>query len=262
MKIRYQSAVEMARMSQYGAALQEHFKRVAASDTVVDLHGAPAGTWGDLQPAKVSGYPAIFHAIMKSIFIRAALDAERDGYDAFILGTSIDPALREIRSLVDIPVISMSETAILVACTIASKIAIITPTDETGMIVCDHLENSGFGARISSVEVISPALADDALNAALGNPDELLQRFTQTAQKAIQKGAEAIFPAEGILAEVVAGNGLADIDGAQILDPIGLAVGFAEMRIHMRHKLNLQTARRQCYRKPPPELMAHLFPSI
>jgi len=198
---------------------------------------------------------------MKPLFIHAALDAERNGYDAFIIGASVDPALREIRSLVDIPVISMAETAILVTCTIAQKTAIVTPTEEVGMLVRGNLEHSGLGARISSVETITPALADDALNAALINPHDLIQRFTASAKQAIQQGAEAIFPAEGILAEVIASQQISQIDGAQILDPIGMSIAFAQMRVHMRNTLNLQTARRAFYKKPPPDVMQRLFPS-
>lgn len=44
---------------------------------------------------------------------QATLTVEKMGYAAMALGCFVDPALREARSLVDIPIVSISETSFL-----------------------------------------------------------------------------------------------------------------------------------------------------
>ena len=45
--------------------------------------------------------------ILSRILFDGALQAEAEGYDAFILGSFTDPWLRELRSAVDIPVVPL-----------------------------------------------------------------------------------------------------------------------------------------------------------
>ncbi|CAM2187645.1 allantoin racemase [Paraburkholderia sacchari] len=258
MRIWYQSAVEMTRAGAYSDALQAHFKRIAGDCVDISLFGAKTGTWGDLQPAKVSGYPFVFHQVVKSIFIDAALRAEQEGYDALIVGSSTDPALREARSLVDIPIVSTLESAFLVASTIANKVGLVAPTDEVAYIVRTNLENYRLVQKMASLEVLSPVLADDELNALFSDPSPLLDRFTDSARRSIAHGADAIIPAEGIMAEVVVTNRLTEIDGATVVDPIGTAIAFAEMQVKLRSLTGLRPGRRWHYTKPAQEVIASI----
>jgi Asp/Glu/hydantoin racemase len=255
MRIWYQSAVEMTRAGAYSDALKAHFKRVASQGVEVTLHGAKPGTWGELQPAKVSGYPFVFHRVVKNIFIDAAMQAEKEGYDAMIFGSSTDPGLREARSVVDIPVISTLESSFLVACTVADKIGLITPTEEVAHIVSGNLHQYRLSAKIASFETLEPKLADDELNSLFSDPAPFLARFQDTARRSIVQGADAIIPAEGILAEVVATNGLTDVDGARVIDMIGTAVAFAEMQIKLRNLTGFRPGRRWHYVTPSREVV-------
>ena len=55
--------------------------------------------------------------------IENAIKAEREGYDAFVLGSFSEPFLREIRSAVDIPVASVVESSVLVGCSLGHYVA-------------------------------------------------------------------------------------------------------------------------------------------
>ena len=250
MKIWYQSAVEMNRAGAYSDALNAHFKRIANPGVEVSLFGAKAGTWGELQPAKVSGFPYVFHQVVKNIFIEAALQAESEGYDAVVIGSSTDPGLREARSLVDIPIVSALESSFLVSSTLADRIGLIAPTEEVAHIVNSNLESYRLTSRIAAWEVLEPKLADDELNTLFSDPSVFLDRFKATARRAIVKGADAIIPSEGILAEVVATNGLTDIDGAVVVDMIGTAIAFAEMQVKLKELTGMRPGRRWHYAKP------------
>src|ERR1700704_5843747 len=58
--------------------------------------------------------------------IRNALEAERAGYDAFVIGHFHAHGLLEIRGAVDIPVIGLGEANLLAALTMGRRIGLVT----------------------------------------------------------------------------------------------------------------------------------------
>src|SRR5262245_39306997 len=58
--------------------------------------------------------------------IRNALDAEREGYDAFVIGHFQEPGLLEIRGAVDIPVIGLGEATLLAALSMGRQLGLVT----------------------------------------------------------------------------------------------------------------------------------------
>ena len=58
--------------------------------------------------------------------VRNAIRAEREGYDAFVLGHFQDAGLWEARAAVRIPVVGLGESAMLHACTLGRSIGLIT----------------------------------------------------------------------------------------------------------------------------------------
>ena len=46
-----------------------------------------------------------------NFFLSRVIEAEKTGYDAFIIGTAPDPGLRDARTLVDIPVVAYTEAS-------------------------------------------------------------------------------------------------------------------------------------------------------
>src|SRR5260221_7090779 len=58
--------------------------------------------------------------------IRNALDAERAGYDAFVIGHFQEPGLLEIRGAVDIPVVGLGEATLLAALSMGRQLGLVT----------------------------------------------------------------------------------------------------------------------------------------
>ena len=58
--------------------------------------------------------------------IRHALEAERAGYDAFVIGHFQEPGLLEIRGAVDIPVIGLGEANLLAALSMGYRLGLVT----------------------------------------------------------------------------------------------------------------------------------------
>lgn len=255
MRIWYQSAVEMNSASNYSEALNAHFARVADPGTQVDLHGVEAGTWAGQQPSQLLEYPAIFHVALGGAFLRNAVRAEREGYDAFIIGTYIEPYLRELRSAVDIPVVSSLETMLLVGCSTAHTVGLITLNQKLLWSIRTSIERHRLGARVGPVLVMDPALNEHELTSLFAAPEAYLGRFVETAKHAVAAHADAIIPAEAILAEIVAANGIHEVDGATVMDGIGIPVAYAEMLVKLWRSTGLRAGRRWHQPRPPPEML-------
>lgn len=249
MRICYQSGVETGTAANYVEALKAHFRRVADESTEINFSGVPAGTWQGYQAAQASGYPQIFKAHGCPAFLDNAMAAEREGYDAFIVGAFTEPAVREIRSAVEIPVISALEATLLTACTVARRIGLIVPNEDVGYVVHLNVQEHRLQDRVAAIRVMSPELSDSDLNAAFDDPGPLLARFEETARLAIADHVDAVIPAEGIIAAIVARQGLLQVDGATVLDAIGIPILYAQFMRQLWDRTGLRPGRRWHYRK-------------
>jgi Asp/Glu/hydantoin racemase len=123
MRIWHQSFSDLDRVPVYRTTLARHAAQV------VELHGLRPGTYGQ----EYAPIHAIRHRYLEYLneaqICEAALTAERIGYDAFALGCFYDPALRAARSLVDIPCVGLSETCMLVACSLGQRFGLVSLED-------------------------------------------------------------------------------------------------------------------------------------
>lgn len=82
--------------------------------------------------------------------------------------------------------------------------------------------------------------------------------FASVARKAVDGGADAVIPAEGLLSELLYANRVTTIDDATVLDCVGAALLHAEMLVSAKSRLGLGVGRRWAYVRPPAELLAEL----
>ena len=260
MRIWYQSAVEMTGAGAYREALERHLARTADPGTRVEIHGVPSGTWAGRQPSQLFGCPAVFLAALGPAMLRNAVRAEREGHDAFVIGTYIEPFLRELRSAVDIPVVSSLEATLLVGCSTAHTIGLVTLNRPLLWSLTTSLERHRLGARVGPILSMEPELTEREIIGLLAAPGDYLDRFRRIAARAVEAHADAIIPAEGILAEAVAAAGITRVDDAAILDGIAIPVAYAEMLVRMRRATDLRVGRRWHHAMPPPEVMDLFVP--
>lgn len=78
----------------------------------------------DTRPENLD-YFASKHLVEVGI-MKAALRAERDGFDAFVIGCCYDPALTQARELVNIPVIGPLEASVGIARAFGHSFAVVT----------------------------------------------------------------------------------------------------------------------------------------
>ncbi len=75
------------------------------------------------------------------------MQAEREGFDAFALSTLPEPGLRDIRSLVDIPVVGYGESAMLQACLVARRFGALVFIPELAELVTENASRYGLADR-------------------------------------------------------------------------------------------------------------------
>lgn len=257
LRIWHQSMAELDSFPAYRAALTAHLERLVGDQAEVVLHGAAPGTYDGVPPIDVLNYPYAFHTLLRQV-LDNALRAEADGFDAFVISSYTEPFLTEARSAVDIPVVAMPESTLLTACSTGSLSAIITVGPEIGRLARAGVDRHGLRARMAGVFPLDPPVSEPAIVRALDDPGELLGSFRSAAAAAIEAGADVLIPAEGILNEVCVAHGVRELDGAVVMDAVGVTFEHALMMCRLRRGTGLHAARRWSYRKLPEPAMARL----
>jgi Asp/Glu/hydantoin racemase len=182
--------------------------------------------------------------------IRHAIEAERAGYDAVVIGHFQEPALLEIRGTLDIPVIGLGEANLLAAMTMGRRLGLVTIDrafiDWHERQVLAH----GFDNRIVGVRAIRAdlpafmkAFTDEAAYAAVR------AEFVDQVRPLVEAGAEVILPAGGLPMLLFARECPFVVDGALVLNGIAVVAKAAEMTLALHRLTGSVVSRRSTYAK-------------
>lgn len=256
-RIWYQSMIPIHRLTAYKAALERHAARACSPGTEVVINGCSDGAYRHHTPADLLRYPYAKLMLQQEV-IDIARRVEREGYDAIILGSFSEPFLVELRSLLDIPVVSMPEASLFAACSLAERFALVTLGASNVIRLRRVVRGHGVESRISGIYHFPRQTDEDELNAAFTEPAPLLAAFSEVAERAVAEGADLVIPAEGVFNEVLHENGMLRINGATVMDCVGAALLQAEMMVAMRQRLGLGVGRRWSYLTPPADVMGEI----
>ena len=253
MKIWYQSFTVLEDVGPYAKLLEGHLSTRVSPGTSVDFHGMEPGTYPSAYPGTHIGY-AYLAGLHKEQFVAAALRADRDGYDAFLIATIPDTGFEEIRSLVDIPVVAYGNASVAVAATLAPKVGIVNFIDALQPQLRRNMDLYGFADLVGPI--VSIGRGFDDIVAAYDEPGPLLEAFTAAARTAIDQGAQVLVPGEGPLNVLLAHHGITRVDDVPVLDSLGVAVAMCELRARTHRMSDLRPPRRGFYfATPPPEAL-------
>jgi allantoin racemase len=225
MRIWHQSLTVLEDVPEYAARMREHVKRVVQPETEVVLHGLLPGTYPANYPGDDIGYAFLF-AMHSLQFPLQALNAEREGFDAFAACTLPDPMLREARSLVDIPVVGAGEVCFSAAAAGGRKFGMLLFIDRMAERYKEQIRAMGLEANCVGVEPVGFTFKDAM--AGFKNPGVIMDRFDIAARRLIAAGARAIIPGEIPLNVLLASIGKRDVDGVPLLDSLALTLQAAE----------------------------------
>lgn len=104
-KIWWQSSMRGDGFPDYIRAIEEHAEKYLSDDFEVEVHGVPYGT-------NALGYLS-FKQMNDYQVLNNMMQARDRGFDAIALGCYQDPAMEEIREMLDVPVMGMGQTSLL-----------------------------------------------------------------------------------------------------------------------------------------------------
>ncbi len=90
MRIWHQSSTEIDGLGAYKQALVRHAADILGPDGGIEVHGIPGGRYRGRTPSGSLGNAYVHHRVLEPI-LDNAVRAEREGCDAFVLGSFSEP---------------------------------------------------------------------------------------------------------------------------------------------------------------------------
>lgn len=260
-RIWFQKHTVPGRVPALDAMYDRHFAAVLPAGIELHVASLPPAAYDRELPEGMVRYGSA-EAMFATHFVSQAIEAERAGFDAYVIGTSQDPGLREARSLVSIPVVGYGETAFGVTAMAGQRFGIVGFIPELAEPLRENVERQGLGRWLAGFEYLAGGVA--TLQAAFaGDHDRFRSDFLAAARLLLDRGAEAIVPGEGLPNEILVHLGMSEVDGAPIVDADGLAVRYAALLVELR-RLGVVggTGRGYWHRKLPTGTVDHLRASF
>jgi Asp/Glu/hydantoin racemase len=176
--------------------------------------------------------------------IRGAIQAEREGYDAFFMNHFQDVGLYEARAAVKIPVLGLGEATLLHACTIGRKLGLLAINPAFIPAHNDQIARYGLQQRVAGLRAIEANISD--YMEAFASPAkklELQALFEREARRLIDAGADVIVPTGGIPMMLFGMAADANVDRAPIVNGVTVVIKAAEMAIKLK-RLGVPTVSR------------------
>lgn len=257
-RIWHQSLTELDTVPGYRAMLERRVAAVADEGTVVDLHGVQPGTYPPGAPPAILGTSRYMLGLVELQVAENCMVAEREGYDVVAISCFDDPALELARGLVDIPVVSICETALLVGSTIGRRLGLLAidpPMAHTLETLATRYSAQG---RVITIQPLDPPVDEFELDRAFDADSALMKRMEDQARRIVAMGADVIVPAENLINSLFVHHGVKNIGRAPVIDAFAALLGFAEFATRQRRVAGLTTSRAGTYARPADDVLSHV----
>ena len=247
MKICYQSYVDYENGASYWDMLAHQLDAVSSAGTQVDIRG--------ITPFDSYAHPLVEFRCAREMICNA-IWAEREGYDAFVVGHFQDAGLYEARSVVDIPVIGLGEATMLWCCQLGQRLGIVTINPR--FIPWFHQQIGKYGLKDRVVDVHSMTFEPGQILGAYGDADkaaEVKDLFEEQGRPLVAKGTDVLIPGGGIPMLLFSKFHNHQIDGAPVINGIPIAVKMAEMAVQLKSQTGQSVSRVGDYAKAPDHII-------
>jgi len=237
--------------------IEEHvFKKVARKDTQIELRHLKRSTYMVMSP--------YLELINTAEVVKGVIDAEKDGFDAVIIGCGNDPGLYQARGVLNIPVIGPTETAMHLACMLGSRFAIVTIIDMLVPVVERNLRLYGLENRAIARRPVRSCEVGFDFPAWFEDPQLIIPPFEKIAQKCIEEGAEVIVVACCGLGPALTKAGYREVEdtGVPVIDVASAAIKMAELQADMNNSLGISTSKHLTYRSTAPDIINEMTKSF
>ncbi len=246
-RIWFQGATDRAHMAPYIARVEAHFKSI--------LDPEFTGTFNTTTPPATTTHALTEFRVGRN-FIRNAIEAERQGYDAVAVTHFQDPGLSEAKSAVGIPVLGLGETTLHFACTLGRKLGLVTINPAFIPWHEDQITRYGLQQRVVGVRAVNANVLDyiEAFSSKAAY-DAILPKWERECRVLLDAGADVIVPAGGIPMMLFGSAPGAHIDGAPIINGMTVIAKAAEMAIKLKRDAGIAVSRRTNFARPPEQAL-------
>jgi allantoin racemase len=238
-KIWFQGATDRVHMAPYIAKVEAHLKAILDPDfsCTFNTTSPPATTTHALTEYRIG-----------TAFVRGAVEAERQGYDAMAITHFQDAALSEVKAVARIPVLGLGETTLFHALTLGRKLGLVTINPAFIPWHEDQVVRYGLQQRVVGVRAVD-AKVSDFIDAFAGEDAfrRLEPLWKRECKVLLDAGADVIVPAGGLPMMLFGG----EMDGVPVLNGITLIAKSAELAVKLRKLGMAQVSRRSNFAHPP-----------
>lgn len=247
MRIWYQSYVDYENGATYWDALRVHLDAIVDPGTTVDIRG--------ITPHDNYAHPIVEWRCAREVICNA-VRAEREGYDAFVIGHFQDAGLYEARSVVDIPVLGMGEASMLWSAQLGQRLGIVTINRR--YIPWFHHQIGKYGLRERVTGVHAMNFQPGEILAAFGSDERLASVravFEEQAAPLVAEGVDVLIPGGGIPMLLFSQIHEHRVEGTPVVNGIPIVVKMAETAVKLRRLTGLGASRTGDYAKPPADIL-------
>ena len=252
MKLWYQSLALKTEATPYGAMLRRVIDSACDPGTTVHMQGVQGSAGIGVH------YRFLEYHDAREV-IENAMRAEREGYDAFLIGNISDAGIREAREVVNIPVLGLCETSLYIASMMGANFSLITISEKWTPRLIENVTRCGLMSRLCAIEEMSTSPLD--LKRVFVEPDHMqtiVRQFNECAERLIAKGSEVIIPAGGDIIVFLADGGIFEYKRAPILNGIVELVKMGELAVKLRQRTGRFTSKRGGYAAPSGDFLARI----
>ena len=240
-----------------GRGLSRIYKKVLHADTIVSQNYVPRSTY-----YTTSSYLELLN---NAEIIRGIIEGEKEGYDVAMIVCGNDPGLHQAREAVNIPVVGITQAAMLLACQLGSRFALITVDPKCIPLVERNIKLYGLEDRAIARQPVR--LPDDPswLSVLAEMPtwfesveytrQYVIPAFEKVAKECIEDGAEVICTAcGGYGCLTLAGYHKVTGTEVPVIENVVAGIKMAELLGDMRRVLGISTSKQLTYQSLPPEI--------
>ena len=223
-------------MKFFNPMLKRVLQQVARPETKVDLKFVNPG----LERA-TDEHPYSYFLNEREV-VEKVIEAERQGYDAAVVGCFLDPGVQKARGIVDIPVIGLCESTIHFACQLGRRFGVVTlNTQSTIDGIEDNIIRYGLKDRVITRSVRGHSMSTfDAFTKGVEDPKIVADDVVKTAKECVEEGANVVVIGCFGLSVFCTSAGVTSVnETVPLVDCLSVAVKTAEMVVDLRKQLGL-----------------------
>ena len=252
LRIWHQSFTVLGDLPAYVDALRERIDAVVSPGTEVVLHGQIPNTYPSEYPGTDLAYNFLYR-LHELQWAAAAREAERQGFDAMVLASIPSPMIRELRTLVDIPIVGYGESAFNLAGLYGRRAGMLFFNTARRDFWLEQVRQWGVSERFAGIA--SAGVTFDDVVAAHVEPERrqaVVDTIVAHAEKFVaDAAADVIIPGEMPMNLLLAKAQVHHIGGAAVMDGIAICFRMAEMLVSLKRLAGMSPSRRGYFHARP-----------